>query len=327
MLAKKKEIIKKHKTHARQLIKEITTGNNFKITKRIRFGPRFFVAEGKYQGHTALFKLCLFPKSYDHLTNEKFSREIIFLNFIQDSKYSDLKKATPRIYASDIGTRAWYIREYLDGQAQNINNGNIRFINKFFTTKNYNWFIKTTSQLQKIKSQELPRNFKQLLFPPQTLKYLWRFIGKFHKYLDKFVKFPGATKKIHQQFIENGKIYRTAPRILAHQEIYSPHILCSNKYIKLIDWENIGWALPTHDIVTMWMRAHKHPAWQNKLKKYFLKTYKNTKNINKLWDITVLMQSTYNVISYHYYFDKKDFRPLAEYSAQMINKILKINGT
>jgi len=269
-----------------------------------------------------LNEFCLYPQSYDHLTNEKFSREILFLNFIQNSKYSDLKKATPHIYASDIGTRAWYIREYLDCQAQNINNGNIRFIDKFFTIKNYNWFIKTISQLQKIKNHELPKNFKQLLFPPQTLEYLWRFIGPFHKDLDKFVKYPGATRKIHQQFKKNSPIYKSAPRILAHQEVYSPHILCSNKYIKLIDWENIGWALPTHDIVTMWMRAHKHPAWQNKLKKYFLKTYRNTKNIEKLWNITVLMQSTFNVISYHYYHEKTDFAPLAKYSAKLIRKVL-----
>lgn len=323
MLAKKIKIIKKHKTHARELIKEITTQNNFKITKRIRFGPRYFVAEGKYQGKTTLFKLCLFPKSYDHLTNEKFSREILFLNFIQNSKYLSLKKATPHIYASNIDTRAWYIREYLYCQAQNINNGNIRFINKFFSTKNYNWFIRTFSQLQKIKKKELPNNLKKLLFPPQTLEYLWRFIGPSQKNLDKFIKHPGATKKIHQQFKKNSHLYKTAPRVLAHQEVYSPHILCSNKYIKLIDWENIGWALPTHDIVTMWMRAYHHPTWQNKLKQYYLSQNSKMKKKQKLWDITLLMQSTFNVISYHHYFDKKDFAPLAKYSSQIINEMLK----
>ena len=59
-----------------------------------------------------------------------------------------------------------------------------------------------------------------------------------------------------------------------------------------------------------------------KLKKYFLKTYKHTPDIEKLWDITVLMQSTFNVISYHHYHEKADFTPLAKYSAKIIRKVL-----
>lgn len=323
MLAKNKNVVKKHKAHARLLIKEIIKENNFEITKRIKFGPRYFVAEGKYQGQTALFKFCLYPQSYDHLTNEKFSREILFLNFIKKSKYKELKKATPYIYASNIDTRAWYIREYLNGKVQNINNGNIRFIDSFFNTKNFNWFVKTFSQLQSIKAKELPNNFKKLLFPPQTLEYLWQFIGPFSNDLDKFVKEKGMTDKIHDKFKKHSLIYKKAPHVLAHQEVYSPHILISPKNTKMIDWENIGWSLPTHDIVTLWMRAHKHPAWQNKLKKYFFIKNKKTKHLAELWNITVLMQSTFNVISYHHYFDKKDFLPLAKYSAQMIKKLLK----
>jgi len=322
MLAKNKATVKKHKSHARKLIKEIIIEHEFKITKRIKFGPRYFVAEGKYKGQNALFKICLYPKSYDHLTNEKFSREILFLNFIKQSKYKELKKATPYIYTSNIDTRVWYIREYLTGQTQNINEGNIRYKDAFFTTKNYNWFLKTFNQLQSIKKENLPNNFKKLLFPPQTLEYLWKFIGPFYENLDRFVKHKGATNQIHKIFQSHSKIYKASPRILAHQEVYSPHILISKKYIKLIDWENIGWALPTHDIVTIWMRAHKHPKWQAKLKNDFLNTNKKIKNIEELWHITMIMQSTFNVISYHHYFDKKDFYPLAKYSAQLIKNVV-----
>ncbi len=323
MLAKDNTTVKKFRIHARQLIKEITQENKFTITKHIKFGPRYFVAEGFYKKKIAVFKFCLYPQSYDHLTNEKFSREILFLNFIKKSKYSNLEKSTPNIYASNIDTRAWYIREFLGGQVQNINNGNIRFVDSFFTTKNYNWFLETFSQLQKIKKHELPTDFKKILFPPQPLEYLWRFIGPFHKDLDKFIKHPGATKKVHKMFKANSKIYSSCPHVLAHQEVYSPHILISPNYTKLIDWENIGWSLPTHDIVTMWMRAHKHPTWQNNLKHDFLQINKKIKGIENLWDITVLMQSTFNVISYYHYYDKKDFYPLAKYSGKLIKEFIK----
>ena len=87
MLAKDKETVKKHKAYARKLIKEIIAEHDFKITKRIKFGPRYFVAEGLYENKRALFKICLYPQSYDHLTNEKFCREILFLN-IMENRYA-----------------------------------------------------------------------------------------------------------------------------------------------------------------------------------------------------------------------------------------------
>ncbi|XOU94223.1 MAG: hypothetical protein ACNFW9_05255 [Candidatus Kerfeldbacteria bacterium] len=323
MLAKSKDDAKNHRAYARKIIKEITNERSFVTTERIRFGPRYFVAKGNYQKYTSLFKIALYPKSYDHLTNEKFSREILFLNIIQNSKFKNLKKSIPHIYDSSIKTRAWYFREYLTGKVQNINGGNIRFKDSFFTTAHLNWFINAFSELQNITLKDLPLQFKKLLYPHQTLEYLWRFISPDYKTLEKFIGIPGSTKDIHNIFLKNSKIYKNAPKVLAHQEVYSPHIININGQLKMIDWENIGWATPTNDIVAMWMRAHNHPNWQKKLKKSFQNKYKKYKQFDQLWDITVLVQSVYNVISYHHYFDKKDFEALAIFSGKMVKQILK----
>lgn len=90
----------------------------------------------------------------------------------------------------------------------------------------------------------------------------------------------------------------------------------------MIDWENIGWSLPTHDIVTMWMRANRHPAWQRQLYNRFKKLNRSYKKFDDLWTITVLTQSVFNVIAFHFYKDKKDFVGLANYSSKNIHAIL-----
>ena len=322
MLAKNKLVIKNHRIHVRTIIKKLLAKQSFKITKKIKFGPRYFVAEGNLDSAKALFKICLYPKSYDHLTNEKFSREILFLDFINNSHYAALKKSTPQIYYSSVGTRSWYFREYLVGKTYNINDGNIRFTDSFFTKKNLDWFTQAFTELQSIQPKDLPLEFKKLLFPPQTLSYLWRFIGPYYLSVEKFTGIKGGTAQIKKLFKKYGTMYASAPRVLAHQEVYAPHILKTKKYIKIIDWENIGWSLPTHDIVTMWMRANRHPAWQRQLYNKFKKFHRHYKKFDDLWTITVLTQSVFNVIAFHFYKDKKDFVGLANYSSKKIHEIL-----
>ena len=322
MLAKNKLVVKKHRTHVRAIIKRLLANQSFTITKRIKFGPRYFVTEGNLAGVKALFKICLYPKSYDHLTNEKFSREILFLNFVNQSNYSILKSAIPKVYASSVGTRAWYFREYLIGKTYNINDGNIRFVNSFFTKKNLDWFTQTFTELQSINKKDLPIEFKRLLFPPQKLSYLWRFIGPYYLRIEKFIGIKGGTAQIKNLFKKYGTMYSSAPRVLAHQEVYAPHVLKEKNHIKMIDWENIGWSLPTHDLVTMWMRASRHPAWQRQLYKRFKRFHHHYKRFDDLWTITVLTQSVFNIIAFHFYKDKKDFVGLAKYSAKKIRAIL-----
>lgn len=242
---------------ARHIIKEILSYEGFIVNKKIKFGPRYYVAQGKYNSLPAIFKICLFSDSVDHLTNEKFSREIHFLNFIQNSKHNKLKKAVPSVYASGIRPRAWYIRKNIIGRAQNLKGGNVRFKTNFFTQKNQEWFIALEKELQSIQNNELPSHFKKLLYPPDFTKHLWRFISPHWLRIETFMKWPGVARLIKKEFKQYAPIYNRAPRVLAHQEPYSCHILKTAKGLHLIDWENIGWSNPTHDIVALWMRAYQ----------------------------------------------------------------------
>lgn len=313
---------RRHRARARRIIKQLLENENFRIKKIIKFGSRYFIAVGKKDGRRALFKTCIYPRSYDHLTNQKFSREILFLQYINGSSLQYLNKTAPSILSSSIDIRAWYIREYITGRTQNVSGGNIRFRRNFFGTKSRNWVLGILRELHSIKQDDLPYNFKKLLYAPQTLGYLWQFIEPSLPKVETFIKWPGAGKLIHKEFIRYGPIYRNKTRVLAHQELYAPHILEEQTWFRIIDWENVGWASIMKDVVTIWMRASKEPRWQRQLYLDFRQQYRTLKNFDELWDATVFVQSTFNVIGYFFYPDKRDFKELARFSGTILNSML-----
>jgi len=310
---------------ARRIIKDTLEYEDFKVTKKIRFGPRYYVARGLRNKRQTIFKICLFSDSVDHLTNEKFSREIIFLDFVQNSKFNKVKKAAPHVYAWGIKPRAWYIREHIQGQLQNIKGGNVKFTKSFFNQKNQLWLIDLFTDLQSIKDSDLHNNFKKLLYPPDFTKNLWRFISPHWQRVENYMRWPGLARLIRKKFKFYAPIYNKAPRVLAHQEPYSCHLIKTKMNLRLIDWENIGWANPAHDPVVIWMRAHQKPAWQKQFYQRFRRQWPNYKKFNDLWTIEVLIQSVFNVISIHFYKNRNDIIGLVKFSDKKIREILTDN--
>ena len=139
------------------------------------------------------------------------------------------------------------------------------------------------------------------------------------------MKWPGVARLIKKEFKKYAPVYNTAPRVLAHQEPYAPHFLKVKKGFRFLDWENIGWSNPTHDIVTIWMRAHSQPDWQKEFYQQFKKHWRHYKKFDQLWTIDVFIQSVFNVISYHFYDDKKDLISLVKFSDKKIREILTNN--
>jgi len=307
------------------IINDIISWENFKVGKKIKFGPRYYITHGKINKQSAIFKICLYADSIDHLTNEKFSREILFLNFIQYSRFKKVETAAPSLFAFGLKPRAWYIRELINGNTQNIANGNVRFIKTFFNQANLDWTVKLLFDLQHISAKDLPNNFKKFLYPPDFTKHLWRFISPHWQRIEKYMKWPGVSKLIKKEFNKYTPIYNKAPRVLAHQEPYACHFIKTKQGLRLIDWENIGWANPNHDAVVLWMRAYKHPEWQKKLYYKFKRHYSYYKKFDDLWTIEVLIQAVFNVISYHFYNNKRDIIDMVKFSDKKIREILTDN--
>ncbi len=293
-------------------VAELQRKHNFHQTKLMSQAPRYYLASGTWERRKAIFKISLRPASEDTLTNEKLARETLFLQHLGEAK-SPLVSAVPEVFAGDSRPHAWYIREWTAGTAQAVRTNEVKFTKSFFTTPHLNWLSTQLETLQAITARDLPQSLNELLYQPQAPSYLWQFIEPYRDQIDAFTETPGITARCKKIFMRSTPLFRNAPRVLAHQELYPAHFVRTSKGMKIIDWENIGWALPTYDYVAIWLRAYEHPDWQHQLYQRYRKQWQSYHDAERLWYTTVFIQSVFNVVGYHYYPDKKKFHSLAEY--------------
>lgn len=301
-----------------RLMRNIADTAGFVRQRVIRRGPRYHIEQGARYGAPAIAKLSLRPRSQDHLTNEKFGREILWLQFLGGRRSSPLVRAVPQLYAAATSPRAWYVREHITGTPFHAGNNEAQFTDRFFTSQNLRWLSALLYDLHHIKKNELPHPFRALLHQPELPQYLWRFIQPYARRIESFTHAPGLTQRLKPRVIALQDVFSRAPRVLGHQELYPAHVLQTRHGLRLIDWENIGWALPSYDWVTVWLRAFGHPSWQRSLYREYCRHYRHYPQATELWRGTILLQSVFNVVGYHFYPVRRHFRPLADYCAAQL---------
>lgn len=317
------EQFEQHRTiikNSQHVIERLIARQNIVIKRVFRVGPCYFVCRGQLNNRIVTLKICLFPKSIDNYTHERFSREILFLRFLASSRYTILKKSTPRLITSHLGHRAWYIREFANGTPQNIN-GDIRFKNSFFSSYTLNFIVRFFSELQRIRYAELPRSFQNLLVPPNFKKY---YLDAIYSRWDEIERALGIKvgKKIMKRLDEAGMVYDTASFVLTYHEPYAPHFFKQNNGFLIIDWETLNLGTIVRDIAIIWMRASSAPLWQRQLKERFKKE-KNDPLFDYLWETEVLTLSILNILGYSSYPNKADFKELLLFSKKCVNDITR----
>ncbi len=315
------QLNKKHLEDAQRAVTAILKKHKMTIKKVLRLGPRYYVGDGMYRGKRAVLKMCLYTSSVDFLTNEKFKREVLFMRFLKTSRHALLKRLAPLLYQSGLEPRAWYIREYVGGQVQSINDGNVLYRPTFFTRERVKWIVNCFSSLQSIKKSELPDKFVSLLYKPDFTRQLLKYMNPHWKRVEASLRWSGLSRILKRYFNSNRRLYNTAPRVFVHQEPYASAFIKQGSRWRLIDWENIGWGNPLHDYIVLWMRASQYPDWQEMLRTSARKRIKLA-TFDQLWDMEALIQSVFNVISWHFYKPKSDLRELFEFSRKNIKRIL-----
>ncbi|MBI5037513.1 MAG: phosphotransferase [Candidatus Kerfeldbacteria bacterium] len=306
----------------RRLMARITAlmeEKKFHLTQIRSRGPRYFLASGTYHGRPAIFKMTIRPIAQERLTNEKLGREYLFLSTIQKLR-SPLSRATPRVWHGGISPHAWYIREEIRGTGALQPHNETKYVNSFFNQSSQRQIGTTLASLQQQKISVFPKSFQSLLYSPQLPSFLWKFIAPYAQLVDTFMQQPGFAASCRPYFMAADKVFKRAPRVLAHQELYPAHFLRAGKQWKIIDWENIGWALPTYDYVAMWLRAHERPRWQAAWQKHYEHAYRHYPDAKRLWDMTVFIQSLFNVVGYHFYPRRAHFSHLARAAAKQLRQ-------
>ncbi len=283
---------KKQLSAAKKNKDRIVKRYKLRIAKVNRNGPRFYVAKCWMNHLSVVFKTCLYVNRIDPRTNNGIRREIITLNHFHEHKQTSFHQATPKIHHSNFKGRAWYIREYLDGEPQNIKESNFVFQPSFFKHETADWLVNFFAGMHKF-SQRFPAKLKKV-YAKHTLATNMELIG-WHK-IPGFVDFPHAAEQIKYRLIKNEALFDNHQSVLTHYEPYASHFFKygKNKFY-IIDWENVDWGNPAHDISVIWNRAFMHPGWQKYLLNNFKKQTLYKKAFDGLFEVEALLQGISNI--------------------------------
>ena len=297
--------------------------NHLTIHRVTRRGPRFLVAEVDYAGHPAIWKMCVQSNAVDQWSGKKFAREIRFLDFLRTGTHRTARDFAPRILASAVGARPWYIREHITGHDYSYT-GNIRFRPTFFTPDRLRAILKNFHDLQSITPAELPKPFRSSLHRYDTIDHWLSFLQPFWGNIGATLNDPAAGNILQAWLIARRPVYARLPVALAHQEPYAPHFFQVAGHLRLIDWENINWANPASDGTILWMRADGHPSWQASLYRGWKKNWAHLGDgFDMAWETDLLVRSVYTLLSAKTYPDQADIRPLARVATRVIQQVLK----
>lgn len=307
----------------RRALQRVIDQHQLQIHTVLRRGPRFIVAIVHYQGKHALWKMCVRTANDDRWSHKKFFREITFLTYFQSRTDSPTIPFSPRIFASAVGTRPWYIRELLEGHDYALS-GNIRFRDSFFTEKNLRAILRGFGDLQSISIHRLPKKLQRQLHRYDTVEQWLKFLSPFWGKINHLLNDPLAGRDLQRWLEQRRTVFDTLPTALAHHEPYAPHFLRFHNHLRLIDWENINVASPVTDATILWMRAAQHPAWQESLRLRWKKRWAHLgKNFDVAWETDLVVRSVYTTLSSKTYEDQADIRELAGVAKKILRSTLR----
>jgi len=309
---------------ARKQLEGFLTRCKAKLIAIERNGPRYLVARVLWRGKTCLLKFCLYPRSVDRMTNDKFSREVLFLKFLKSQNTRRIYNLAPHLYDGGAGTRAWYLREYLNGETFTVNNGNIRFKKSFFTEKHLKEIIADFSALQRIRPLDLPKILRKEMSRSDSIAAAWQYITPQWKNIARLIKDPSAARDLPRMLRARQYVFDHAPYALSHQEPYATHFIKAQGKLRMIDWENINWSSPLYDYSSLWMRASEHPAWQKKLHAVVSRRLNRTfrGHFQDVWETDLLIKALFNAVNAPTYPNQADFRALKVLSHHIIREQL-----
>ncbi|MBU0707718.1 aminoglycoside phosphotransferase family protein [Patescibacteria group bacterium] len=277
---------------AKKTQNDIIKKYNLKLLKIIRNGPRFFVAKCQKGQHTVIFKICLYTDKVDPRTNHGIKREALTLKFFHTHPPELFRQATPKILEHNFAGRTWYIREYLDGEPQNVKDSNFVFTTDFFSKKSADWIANFFHKLH-YTSHRFPSKQKAI-YAKHTMETNIMLIGWYK--VGGYFNFPQAAEKIKYFLFKHESLFDTYQNVLTHYEPYASHFFKYNDDdFYLIDWENVDWGNPAHDISIIWNRAFTRPEWQKFLLKQFMKHISFEKDFKDLFSVELVLQGVSNI--------------------------------
>lgn len=287
-------VSKKNRAEATRLKTELVALHQLTHEKVLRDGPRFFVGSFRRRQLPVILKICLNPFSIDRHTNGGLQREILALDYLARKQAQFSQTYFLPLYAYGIQGRAWYLRAAASTKPLNLDESNFVFQPRFFALDSAAWAGRFFASLH-ASSVALPLPLRQRLTKGHTLQVNTALLN--WSKLSTLLPASDKRTKIEHFLHDRQRIYDTHQNVLTHYEPYASHFFHSAKLgWSMIDWENVDWGNPAHDLSMLWCRGFEQPQWQARLLRSYLRSAKPTRYFHVLFETEVMLQSVHNLL-------------------------------
>lgn len=285
----------------RELVETIITEHDLTVDRVLRDGPRYWVGLVRQGQDDLILKVLVGNDSWTSprtgirfTTADLIQAEIDALSGL--NHYRDrLAGDVPRIIASSGGPNAWTLREQVPGTDMSGSTGSLIFRDEFFELVEPEQLADYILSYQALTSElgaaaaGTPQSSRSkmmvadLVFPPESIRHL--------------------TDKANAYIQARAVWHEAQAKVVAHGEVYPPHIFATRRGITLIDWENFSLCNPISDFMQTWVRAFQDTSWQERFERAILDRIPLDREVaQELWDIEKVYQSGRN-LNYLYYSD------------------------
>lgn len=273
--------------------------NGYKTIKVFRNGPRYFVALIEDQkGHQFVIKKLL--DASNSWARDALSKEILFTNWVVSLGDKSLASYFLNNHDFEVqGNSVWRVQAFCAGKFQNREPSPFLLSDSFSEDVSPVELSNFLSRLHAVTAS-LPKQLTDRLGSFTLAEY-----EKFINWDDLPIGVVGVdlNRKIRAFLDSETPTYNSSRRVLTHFEFYGPHILKrEDKSLVIIDWENVGVSVESHDVVSIWLRAFQNSNWQEVFLSNFRKGLSSGSQFEAVFRVEVVLQSLGNIA----YFSRSD---------------------
>jgi aminoglycoside phosphotransferase (APT) family kinase protein len=290
-----------------------------------RDGPRFWVAHVRGQDEDYVLKVVIddtprvvSPTSPPFCASDQLRNELAILVNL-GAHANRLVGNMPRVIASSSVSPTWILRTFTAGRPATRDQSPFLYHPRFYEDDYWLPMVDFVLSLQAL-SEDVAKAMPRLAASTHTLlAQKLEALGL----ADPPPPLAPLADRLAAWFAERQPLHDESRMWLSHGQMYPPHMFITEAGASVIDWENTCFSNRLQDMVSIWIRGHDAPGWQDRFYAEIERRGLLAENGSTLWDTEVMLQAAGNLV-YSYWSQTESAEVRAEIGANMQQHILKL---
>jgi hypothetical protein len=265
-----------------------------------RDGPRYWVGRIEHEGKSAILKTIIDDSSWTSSISgrtfhpsDQLRMEVRVVEALHAHR-GQIQGMTTDLIRYSSGDEPWMLREMWKSKSMAAGGSPLVFKPDFFHMDMTEGLVSYIQCLQALTPAFAPMLLESPLLEQSQLAFIMD-----HSDLDQPTDLlePYAERMI-EYLLERRGLHDSCLTVLAHGQVFPPHIYRENGMIGLIDWENVNLDTHLHDYVSIWVRGYRHSDWQFAFVDYLVQHgILADDRSRELWNIEILCQAS-SILNY-----------------------------